>query len=77
MATYGKTTMTTYKGTSDEVLVLCGDNEINEYFLNTSSPPQAHTSSASGISLTRTQRSHSTCSVKRRPWKAPRSGTST
>ena len=34
MATYGKTTMTTYKGTSDEVLVLCGDNEINEYFLN-------------------------------------------
>ena len=34
MATYGKITMTTYKGTSDEVLVLCGDDEINEYYLN-------------------------------------------
>lgn len=34
MATYGRTTMTTYKGTQDEVLVLCGDDETNVYHLN-------------------------------------------
>ena len=33
-ATYGIVQMTTYKGTQDDVLALCGDSETNVYYLN-------------------------------------------